>query len=108
MVSLLLGPGNGYEKLNFIHRWSGRVMFLGAVLHGALWIRNHLEFGIAIIGQEKETSGIASLGLLSVIVLSSLRPVRRFYYEVFYIIQCIPSFHANHTNSNISLACFHS
>jgi hypothetical protein len=95
MVSLLLGPGNGYEKLNFIHRWSGRVMFLGAVLHGALWIRNHLEFRIAIIGQQKETSGIAALGLLGVIFSSSLRHIRRFYYEVFFIIQCAISRHAN-------------
>ncbi|KIM36216.1 hypothetical protein M413DRAFT_449274 [Hebeloma cylindrosporum] len=89
IVSLLLGPGNGYERLNFIHRWSGRIMFLGALLHGSLWIRNHLEYRIEIIGQQKETSGIAALGLLGVIVLSSLRPVRRFCYEVFYIIHML-------------------
>ncbi|KDR77917.1 hypothetical protein GALMADRAFT_65414 [Galerina marginata CBS 339.88] len=89
IVSLLLGPGNGYEKLNFIHRWSGRIMFLGGVLHGSLWIRNHLQYDIPILGQQKETSGVASLGLLSVIVLSSLRPVRRFCYEVFYAIHML-------------------
>ena len=92
IISLLLGPGNGYERLNFVHRWSGRVMFLGALLHGALWIRNHLEYGIAIMGQQKETSGIAALGLLGVIVLSSLRPIRRLCYEVFYTIQCVAPF----------------
>lgn len=91
IVSLLLGPGNGYERLNFIHRWSGRIMFLGAILHGALWIRNHLEYGLKIIGQQKETSGIAAVGLLGMIVLSSLLPVRRLCYEVFYIIQCAAS-----------------
>jgi hypothetical protein len=89
IVSLLLGPGNGYERLNFIHRWSGRIMFLGAVLHGALWIRNHLQYGIKVIGQQKETSGIAALALLAVIVLSSLSPIRRRCYEVFYIIQFV-------------------
>lgn len=87
LVSLLLGPGNGYEKLNFIHRWSGRALFFGGLLHGSLWIQNHLEYNIPIIGQQKETSGVAALGVLCVIVLSSLRPVRRFCYEVFYIIQ---------------------
>ncbi|KAF9553360.1 hypothetical protein CPC08DRAFT_697815 [Agrocybe pediades] len=86
IVSLLLGPGNGYEKLNFIHRWSGRIMFLGAVLHGSLWIRNHLQYNLEILGQQKETSGVAALGVLGIIVLTSLRPVRRFCYEVFYII----------------------
>jgi len=44
-------------------------MFLGAVLHDALTM-----YGIEIIGQQKETSGIAALGLLGVVVLSSLRP----------------------------------
>jgi len=108
VVSLLLGPGNGYERLNFIHRWSGRIMFLGAVLHGALWIRNHLEYGIEIIGQQKETSGIAALGLLGVIFLSSLRPIRRLCYEVFYIIQCAASFRPIYANPNLLLACFRS
>ena len=87
LLSLLLGPGNGYEKLNFIHRWSGRVMFLGAVLHGSLWIRNHLQYDIPILGQQKETSGVASLGVLGIIVVSSLKPVRRICYEIFSTIQ---------------------
>ena len=104
IVSLLLGPGNGYERLNFIHRWSGRIMFLGSVLHGALWIRNHLEYGLPILGQQKETSGIAALGLLGVIVLSSLRPIRRFCYEIFYIIQCAASFHPNYPNLDFTLS----
>ncbi|KJA24762.1 hypothetical protein HYPSUDRAFT_135732 [Hypholoma sublateritium FD-334 SS-4] len=89
IVSLLLGPGNGYEKLNFIHRWSGRIMFLGAVLHGALWIRNHLEYDLPIIGQQKEGSGVAALGLLGVIVLSSLPIARRWCYQVFYIMHML-------------------
>ncbi|KAF8812780.1 hypothetical protein BYT27DRAFT_7132472 [Phlegmacium glaucopus] len=86
LVSLVLGPGNGYEKLNFIHRWSGRVMFLAAVLHGSLWIRNHLQYGIPILGQQKETSGVAALSVLSIIVISSIKPVRRICYEIFFII----------------------
>jgi hypothetical protein len=87
VVSLLLGPGHGYEKLNFIHRWSGRLMFLAAVLHGALWIRNHLQYDLPIIGQQKEGSGVATLGLLGVIVVSSLPVARRWCYQVFYIMQ---------------------
>ena len=87
MISFLLGPGNGYEKLNFVHRWSGRIMFLGAMLHGALWIRNHLEYDLPIIGQQKEGSGVAALGLLGVIVLTSLPIARRWCYQVFYVMQ---------------------
>ncbi|KAF8170760.1 hypothetical protein BJ912DRAFT_1083580 [Pholiota molesta] len=89
VVSLLLGPGHGYEKLNFIHRWSGRLMFLAAVLHGALWIRNHLQYDLPIIGQQKEGSGVATLGLLGVIVVSSLPVARRWCYQVFYIMHMV-------------------
>lgn len=90
IFSLLLGPGNGYEKLNYIHRWSGRCLFLGGVVHGSLWIRNHLQFDLPIIGQQKETSGVACLGLLCVIVLSSLKPVRKYFYQAFFVIQSVP------------------
>lgn len=87
IVSLMLGPGHGYERLNYIHRWSGRLLFLGATVHGSLWIRNHLEWDLPILGQQKETSGVACLGLLCVIVLTSLRPVRRYAYQVFFAVQ---------------------
>ena len=40
-LSFLLGPGKGYEKLNYIHSWSGRCLVLGGFVHGSLWIRNH-------------------------------------------------------------------
>ncbi len=87
ILSLLLGPGNGYEKLNYIHRWAGRGMFIGATVHGALWINNHLIFGLPILGQQKETSGVAAYGVLCVLVLTSFRVVRRFFYQSFFVIQ---------------------
>ncbi|KAG1830120.1 iron reductase [Suillus variegatus] len=89
ILSLLLGPGNGYEKLNFMHRMAGRAMFLGGCIHGSLWIRNHLQYGLAILGPQKETSGVASLALLCIIVLTSLRPVRRLFYECFFAIHVL-------------------
>jgi len=69
-------------------------MFLRAVLHDAVWIRNHLEYVVEIIGQQKETWGVAALGLLPVgfIVLSSLRLIKRLCYEFFYTIHCAASF----------------
>ncbi|KAG1788959.1 iron reductase [Suillus plorans] len=54
-------------------------MFLGGCIHGSLWIRNHLQYGLAILGPQKETSGVASLALLSIIVLTSLRTFRRLF-----------------------------
>ncbi|KIK15846.1 hypothetical protein PISMIDRAFT_16235 [Pisolithus microcarpus 441] len=89
ILSLLLGPGNGYEKLNYIHRMAGRLMFLGACIHGSLWIRNHLEYGLPIIGPQKETSGVATFSVLGTIVLTSLRPVRRLFYQAFYFVHVL-------------------
>ncbi|KAK7676992.1 hypothetical protein QCA50_020021 [Cerrena zonata] len=89
VVSLLLGPGHGYEKLNYIHRWSGRGLFIGAAVHGVLWIRNHLQYGLAILGSQKETSGVAAFGLLCVIVLTSLRPIRRLFYQGFWVVHVL-------------------
>ncbi|EPQ55534.1 iron reductase [Gloeophyllum trabeum ATCC 11539] len=91
ILSLLLGPGNGYEKLNYIHKWSGRGAFLGALIHGALWIRNHIEFDLPILGQQKETSGVAAFALLCILVLTSLRPVRRYCYQVFFYVHILSS-----------------
>lgn len=96
ILSLLLGPGNGYEKLNYVHRWAGRGLFITATIHGSLWIRNHLQYDIAIIGQQKETSGIAAFGVLCVIVLTSLRPLRRLFYQFFWITQYVAHPHPAH------------
>ena len=87
IVSLLLGPGNGFEKLNYVHRWAGRGLFICAAVHGALWIRNHLQYDLPIIGQQKEESGVAAFGVLCFLVLSSFRPVRRYFYQFFFLTQ---------------------
>lgn len=87
ILSLLLGPGHGYEKLNYIHRWSGRGMFIGSAVHGAIWINNHLVYDLPILGQQKETSGVAAFGVLCVLILTSFRPIRRLFYQSFFIVQ---------------------
>jgi ferric-chelate reductase len=86
IVSFLC-PGYGYEKLNFIHRWAGRGLFLSVVTHGGLWITQHLKYGLPIIGPQQETSGVAALGVLCTIVLTSVLPVRRWFYQGFFVVQ---------------------
>ncbi|KAG1893580.1 iron reductase [Suillus fuscotomentosus] len=98
ILSLLLGPGNGYEKLNFMHRMAGRPMFFGGCIHGSLLIRN-LQHGLAILGPQKVTSGVASLALLSIIVLLSLRPcffvVHVLTYVAFFVTICYHMLYAS-------------
>jgi hypothetical protein len=77
----------GYEKLNFLHRWAGRGVFLSASLHGGFWIRNHLQYNVPILGFEKERLGVITYSTLGVIVLTSLKPVRKFAYQVFFYLQ---------------------
>ncbi|KAJ8519747.1 hypothetical protein ONZ45_g3357 [Pleurotus djamor] len=89
VLSLLLGPGSGYEKLNYVHRWSARTMLVCVILHGSMWINNHLAYGLDILGEQKETSGIAAFGVLCILVLSSLRPVRRLFYQSFFVIHVL-------------------
>ncbi|KAL5534772.1 hypothetical protein ACEPAG_1236 [Sanghuangporus baumii] len=85
---------SGYEKINFLHRWAGRGTLLAAVIHGALWIRNHLEYRIQILGAQKETSGVAAFALLCVLAITSVRPVRIHVYQVFRLIHIlvVPAF----------------
>ncbi|KAG6816971.1 hypothetical protein H0H87_001286 [Tephrocybe sp. NHM501043] len=87
VLSLVLPPFFAYTKLNFLHRWVSRTMFLSAAIHGTLWINNHVVWDIQILGQQKETSGVAAFGVLCVIVLTSLRPVRIWAWGVFYWVQ---------------------
>jgi hypothetical protein len=77
----------GYERLNFLHRWAGRGIFLSASLHGGFWIHNHLEYNVPILGADKERLGVLTFAALGTIVLTSLRPVRKFAYQLFFYLQ---------------------
>ncbi|KAG6890390.1 hypothetical protein C0992_001781 [Termitomyces sp. T32_za158] len=93
-LSLLLPPFFAYTRLNVLHRWASRTLFLAAALHGSLWINNHIVWDIQILGQQKETSGVAAFGVLCAIVLTSLRPVRMWAWGVFYWVHflAVPAF----------------
>lgn len=80
--------GRGYEKLNFLHRWAGRGMFLSATIHGSLWIRSHLKLNVSF-NQYKERHGLSAYAVLCTILLISLRPVRNRMYQFFFISQYV-------------------
>jgi len=77
----------GYERLNFLHRWAGRGIFVSATIHGAFWIRNHLQYNVPILGSEKERLGVITYAFLGIIVVTSIKPIRHFAYQVFFYIQ---------------------
>lgn len=86
-LTLLLG--RGYEKLNFLHRWAGRTLLLTATIHGSLWINFYIRNNQAnlLLTEDKERRGEATYALLCLIVLGSLKPVRRYAYNFFYAFQ---------------------
>ncbi|KAF7314253.1 Iron reductase [Mycena kentingensis (nom. inval.)] len=86
LTNFLLGPGVDYTKLNYVHRWAGRFLFLGALIHGSLWINNHVAYDLPILSQQKESSGIAAFGVLCVIMLATIAPLRRYSYSAFLVI----------------------
>ena len=59
----------------------------GGFVCGSLWIRNHLQYSIFIIGRQKGTSGVACLDSPGVILLGSLKSVRKQFYQTFFVVQ---------------------
>jgi ferric-chelate reductase len=83
----LLGHGRGYEKLNILHRWVGRGIVIGGLLHGGLWISFRRRYGIPPFEDHRGKTGITAVVILAVITLSSFRLVRRLFYQSFYFVQ---------------------
>ncbi|KAJ8518183.1 hypothetical protein ONZ45_g4714 [Pleurotus djamor] len=82
-LALLLGPGSSYEKLNFAHRWVARTMFFCSFVHSALWVGHHILRRTALIGPQKETTGVLAFAALCAILVSSTRRFRECWYRWF-------------------------
>ncbi|KIJ45511.1 hypothetical protein M422DRAFT_29647 [Sphaerobolus stellatus SS14] len=87
VLGLLLGKG--YEKLNYLHRWSGRIMFFSATIHGSLWLYNNGLGNVELDGSNKITLGIAAYSMLCLIVITSLPFVRKAAYQFFFALHMI-------------------
>ncbi|KAH9449228.1 hypothetical protein MJO28_010335 [Puccinia striiformis f. sp. tritici] len=78
--------GIGYERLNFIHRAIGRVIFISAIIHGSLQMNLQMMFMGTIAFQGPTLYGIVSLCTLALLNLMGLRFVRNSLYQVFLVI----------------------
>ncbi|RXK40113.1 hypothetical protein M231_02570 [Tremella mesenterica] len=79
-------PTLSYEHYNFLHRWAGRVLFLAVTIHGSLWINQFIYYKeYDELSADKTIRGLLAYGLLGGIVITSLKPVRRLCYQVFWI-----------------------
>lgn len=83
--------GSSYERLNWLHRWTARILFLTVTLHMGFWFVDWARYDYIKVKLTTDLitkRGFASWCILLWIVLSSLAPIRRWNYE-FFVIQHI-------------------
>ena len=86
IVGLVIG--SSYERLNWIHRWAARVLFLTVTLHLGFWLRDwgRYHYIATKIGHSQMAQqGLTAWAILLWINVSSLLPIRKWNYEVFVI-----------------------
>ncbi|KAI9815133.1 MAG: hypothetical protein M1827_002976 [Pycnora praestabilis] len=89
-----LATGVSYERLNVLHRWVARTLFLTATLHWAYQQYGWSLYGLVSLERSTDycvPTGTAAWVLLLWINLSTLAPIRNRFYE-FFVIQHILTF----------------
>ncbi|KAJ0424350.1 FAD-binding domain-containing protein [Aspergillus carlsbadensis] len=86
--------GIDYQRLNWFHRWVARTVWLCATFHMGFWFRSWGRYNY--ITYQLQTNGFAKRGfaawcILTFIVVSSVRPIRKLGYE-FFVIQHLVMF----------------
>lgn len=85
--------GTSYERLNWIHRWVARCMFLTATIHLSYFLRSWAKYDY--IGQKLKIDiisrrGVGAWCVLLWITISSFAPIRGWSYE-FFVVQHLVS-----------------
>ncbi|KAG6333650.1 hypothetical protein ID866_5437 [Astraeus odoratus] len=87
-----------FEKLVWLHRWSGRLIWLLTAVHVVLWsiqlARDHnpntgRPAYVYAFMYEPFIYGWVAFALLTFIVIFSLHPIRRHFYESFYLLHVL-------------------
>ena len=92
IIGLLVGVS--YERLNWLHRWTARVLFLTVTIHMGFWFADWYRFDYIKVKLTEDPitqRGFAAWIIMLWIVVSSVAPVRRWKYE-FFVVQHIVTF----------------
>jgi predicted ferric reductase len=85
-VNLL--SGFSHERINWLHRWIGRMLFVSTTTHVVI-MKSSISTKDILHSPDPTMSvvryGIATYAVLIWIALTSIIPVRRFSYRIFYI-----------------------
>ena len=88
---LYLLTGISYDRVNIIHRWLGRAIFILGLSHGSLWMAQWVEQDSTVMhfAGQKERYGLLTLSFLALITFSSILPIRKHYYPVFFFLHMV-------------------
>ncbi|KAI1451370.1 ferric reductase like transmembrane component-domain-containing protein [Annulohypoxylon moriforme] len=90
---IALITGTSYERLNWLHRWVARTMFVSATCHGWFfwteWVRAEMV-EIELTMMKMVLYGLGAWGILLWMVVTSFKPFRSMAYE-FFVIQHVVS-----------------
>ncbi|EHY57379.1 ferric-chelate reductase Frp1 [Exophiala dermatitidis] len=96
LVFLLAGKQNivgflsgiSYERLNWLHRWVARILWLTATFHLMFWFRSWARYDyikVKLTTDSMTQTGFAAWCILTALVATSFAPMRRVNYEVFVV-----------------------
>ena len=102
LIVLLAGKNNiigffvgvSYERLNWLHRWTARVLLLTVTIHMGFWFADWYRYDYITVKLTTDAitkRGFAAWVILVWIVFSSMAPVRRWNYE-FFVVQHIATY----------------
>ncbi|CAK9785416.1 hypothetical protein CC85DRAFT_272649 [Cutaneotrichosporon oleaginosum] len=78
-------PSLSYEHYNFLHRWAGRSVWLAATVHMACWLNQYISTGQwDQVWKSKSVRGMVAYAMLCMVAVTSIKPVRRRYYQIFW------------------------
>ena len=86
--------GSSYERLNWLHRWASRILWLTVTMHMGFWFSSWARYDyikVKLTTDNMTQTGFAAWCVLTWIVFSSFAPTRRWNYELF-VIQHLVSF----------------
>ncbi|KAJ1308190.1 hypothetical protein OPQ81_003905 [Rhizoctonia solani] len=76
--------GMGYEKLNYIHRWVGQLMFITGLFHVVGYLVKWTKSGVISIAAKNQFWGWMAFGGLVFCSILSLPAIRRSSYTIFW------------------------
>ncbi|KAG8694046.1 hypothetical protein FRC11_002462, partial [Ceratobasidium sp. 423] len=76
--------GKSYEKLNYIHRWVGQLMFVSALFHVVGYLVKWTKTGSLDIAAKRQAWGWFAFGGLVFLTVISLPPIRQSSYTLFW------------------------